>query len=185
MQKHNELAEKSSKAKDQQDDGWYRGWAAKVGWTSGADDKGVPEDEHLIGQHPQMNVPTADESKQHDQRDGAQGKDNTDVQADGSDAFEGQTGNDSIGAQPTDTNGSDDVKPKSKEEKKNLAAAIAQHLNAGNIDLSASAADDDTMGEFRPHILHAPHDPVPIAMVNRPPIGSELRFMLITLTLIR
>jgi len=28
------------------------------------------------------------------------------------------------------------------------------------------------MEDFSPHIIHAPHDPFPIAMVNRKPRGS-------------
>ncbi|KAH9968566.1 hypothetical protein BJV74DRAFT_784951 [Russula compacta] len=31
--------------------------------------------------------------------------------------------------------------------------------------------DDDSWSDFRPHILHEPHAPVPIAVVNRPPTG--------------
>lgn len=34
---------------------------------------------------------------------------------------------------------------------------------------------DDTWSDFRPHILHEPHQPVPIALVNRWPTGSEPR----------
>jgi hypothetical protein len=32
---------------------------------------------------------------------------------------------------------------------------------------------DDTWSDFRPHILHEPHEPVPIAAVNRWPKGSK------------
>lgn len=34
---------------------------------------------------------------------------------------------------------------------------------------------DDTWSDFRPHILHEPHQPVPIALINRWPTGSEPR----------
>jgi hypothetical protein len=34
---------------------------------------------------------------------------------------------------------------------------------------------DDTWSDFRPHILHEPHQPVPIAFVNRWPTGREPR----------
>ena len=39
---------------------------------------------------------------------------------------------------------------------------------------AADAVDDDggTWSDFRPHILHEPHQPVPIAIVNRWPTGS-------------
>jgi hypothetical protein len=33
--------------------------------------------------------------------------------------------------------------------------------------------DGDALSDFRPHILHEPHEPVPIAIVNRSPTGSE------------
>ena len=39
-----------------------------------------------------------------------------------------------------------------------------------------SGDDDDTWGDFRPHLLHDPHHPVPIAVVNRWPTGSKSSF---------
>ena len=36
--------------------------------------------------------------------------------------------------------------------------------------------DNETWDDFRPHILHDPHDPVPIAIVNRWPTGSKPLF---------
>lgn len=50
-------------------------------------------------------------------------------------------------------------------------------------DASDGAADpvplpgdgDDTWSDFRPHMLHEPHELVPIAFVNRWPTGSEPR----------
>ena len=35
------------------------------------------------------------------------------------------------------------------------------------------ADGNETWDDFRPHILHDPHDPVPIAIVNRRPTGSK------------
>ncbi|KAI5115003.1 hypothetical protein M0805_001512, partial [Coniferiporia weirii] len=51
-------------------------------------------------------------------------------------------------------------------------AAITEHLNATKFEGKGTATDDASMGEFRPHIMHAPHSPVPIAMVNRAPKGT-------------
>lgn len=116
-----------------------------------------------------MKVPTADESKQHDEADGNIAGNSADGADTGAGTDAAQQGNEAPGQQSHD--GVADGGEKKTNE--NLAAAIAQHLNAGDTDLEASAADDETMGEFRPHILHAPHDPVPIVMVNRPPTGSE------------
>ncbi|EJU00489.1 hypothetical protein DACRYDRAFT_116999 [Dacryopinax primogenitus] len=50
-------------------------------------------------------------------------------------------------------------------------AKVAAHLNLGNnceVDPTATELD----GDFKPHILHKPHDPVPIAMVSRRPHGA-------------
>jgi hypothetical protein len=33
--------------------------------------------------------------------------------------------------------------------------------------------EEDMLSDFRPYILHEPHNPVPIVMVNRSPTGSE------------
>ena len=39
---------------------------------------------------------------------------------------------------------------------------------------SKSQGDDgDIRSDFRPHLLHDPHQPVPIALVNRYPTGSR------------
>ena len=35
------------------------------------------------------------------------------------------------------------------------------------------SSHDETSSNFCPHILHEPHQPVPIALVNRLPSGSE------------
>lgn len=60
-------------------------------------------------------------------------------------------------------------------------ARITAHLNASNIDQKGDVADDDSLDEFKPHILHSKHDPVPIAMVNRRPKGSEFHFSFVFL----
>jgi hypothetical protein len=49
----------------------------------------------------------------------------------------------------------------------------AELRDAGEVS-STRGSDDDFLGDFCPHILHEPHKPVPIAMVNRRPTGSEL-----------
>jgi hypothetical protein len=47
--------------------------------------------------------------------------------------------------------------------------------DAGEVDSpSPTQGSDGDLGDFCPHILHEPHIPVPIAMVNRRPTGSEL-----------
>jgi hypothetical protein len=50
---------------------------------------------------------------------------------------------------------------------------ITSHLNEGNPKAAAATDDYSIMKDFRPHILHRPHKPCPIAMVNRQPRGSE------------
>ncbi len=45
--------------------------------------------------------------------------------------------------------------------------------DAGEVDSTTQGSDGDFLGDFCPHILHEPHIPVPIAMVNRRPTGSE------------
>ncbi|KAH8114265.1 hypothetical protein DFH11DRAFT_1596856 [Phellopilus nigrolimitatus] len=51
-------------------------------------------------------------------------------------------------------------------------AAITEHLNATKFAGQGTAADDASLDSFCPHILHAPHAPVPIAMANRAPKGT-------------
>jgi len=51
--------------------------------------------------------------------------------------------------------------------------AITKHLNTNlQPDTKATLPDGVDMEDFSPHIIHAPHDPFPIAMVNRKPRGS-------------
>lgn len=52
-------------------------------------------------------------------------------------------------------------------------AALTEHLNAATLHVEGTAKDDGNLDDFRPHILHAPHSPVPMALVNRVPRGSE------------
>jgi len=52
-------------------------------------------------------------------------------------------------------------------------AAITKHLNTTlQPDTKATLPDGVDMEDFAPHIIHAPHDPFPIAMVNRRPRGA-------------
>jgi hypothetical protein len=37
----------------------------------------------------------------------------------------------------------------------------------------ATVEDNDQLDDFSPHVIHQPHKPFPIAMVNRKPHGSE------------
>ncbi|KZO91603.1 hypothetical protein CALVIDRAFT_541638 [Calocera viscosa TUFC12733] len=50
-------------------------------------------------------------------------------------------------------------------------AKVAAHLNLGN-NCEVEATATELEGEFRPHILHKAHEPVPIAMVSRRPHGA-------------
>ncbi|KZP08421.1 phospholipase D active site motif protein [Athelia psychrophila] len=51
--------------------------------------------------------------------------------------------------------------------------AITKHLNTNlQPDTKATLPDGVDMEDFSPHIVHAPHAPFPIAMVNRKPKGS-------------
>jgi hypothetical protein len=53
------------------------------------------------------------------------------------------------------------------------SSETAELLDAGEVDSAIQDSDDDFLGDFFPHILHEPHIPVPIAMVNRRPTGSK------------
>lgn len=50
---------------------------------------------------------------------------------------------------------------------------ITTHLNEGNSEATATTEDESLVKDFRPHILHQPHKPCPMAMVNRKPRGSK------------
>lgn len=63
----------------------------------------------------------------------------------------------------------------SSSGRRSRVEAITKHLNGHRLKTLGTVEDDDSMDDFQPHIMHAPHDPVPIAMVNRPPRGSEYR----------
>jgi hypothetical protein len=48
------------------------------------------------------------------------------------------------------------------------------HADAGALSEAwATVEDSDHLDTFAPHVLHKPHKPFPIAMVNRRPHGSE------------
>ncbi|KAF8879984.1 hypothetical protein CPB84DRAFT_1851962 [Gymnopilus junonius] len=68
-----------------------------------------------------------------------------------------------------------DAAEKNNNEKglHNKLAAITQHLNTTlQPDTKATLPEGVDMDNFSPHILHGPHDPFPIAMVNPRPRGS-------------
>jgi hypothetical protein len=51
------------------------------------------------------------------------------------------------------------------------------YTSNGAADYTTLPGDsNETWGDFCPHILHDPHDPVPIAVVNRWPTGSNYLF---------
>lgn len=64
----------------------------------------------------------------------------------------------------------------SKSDSDSRVEAITRHLNAATLHEKGTAQDDDSMDEFRPHILHKPHPPCPMAMVNRAPRGSKCNY---------
>ncbi|KDR78755.1 hypothetical protein GALMADRAFT_244306 [Galerina marginata CBS 339.88] len=52
-------------------------------------------------------------------------------------------------------------------------SAITKHLNTTlQPDTKATLPDGVDLEDFQPHIIHKPHDPFPIAMVNRKPRGA-------------
>lgn len=167
----------------------------------------------LIGEHPAMTVPSAEESARHRQdgnveREGVD-KPSQPTSSGGVDVGQGsgdkslpsvlvgphqdenfqqnRGGDDAqqVYSHTNQTEAQNETKQEGKsvhepevlldEEKPNLSRVelITAHLNAQNITMKGTATDDDSMDEFRPHILHAPHGPVPIAMVNRMPKGSK------------
>jgi hypothetical protein len=67
----------------------------------------------------------------------------------------------------------------SKEDDKDFAgsnqsrlARISKRLNTNLQSTKGTLPETVEVADFRPHILHAPHKPFPIALVNRKPRGS-------------
>ncbi|KAL5511953.1 hypothetical protein ACEPAH_5172 [Sanghuangporus vaninii] len=60
----------------------------------------------------------------------------------------------------------------SSSGRRSRAEAITKHLNGHKSKVLGTVEDDDSLDDFQPHIIHSPHDPVPIAMVNRLPKGT-------------
>jgi len=54
----------------------------------------------------------------------------------------------------------------------NKLDAITKHLNTTLQPDTKGTAPESDLDDFHPHILHAPHKPFPMAMVNRKPRGS-------------
>lgn len=44
-------------------------------------------------------------------------------------------------------------------------------------DAWATVEDSDELDSFRPHVVHAPHDPFPVAMCCRKPHGCEYYYL--------
>ncbi|KAI0061253.1 hypothetical protein BV25DRAFT_770703 [Artomyces pyxidatus] len=147
----------------------------------------------LIADHPNMKVPSHSQSDLTDQAQsapaGADGSARPGVQDRGVPGGSAPPPGDNAGSNPValDDHTRDanvEIAASSKADDKGIterrvsgrsggAAGIAEHLNAGNIVLEATVDDDDDLlSDFRPHILHEPHPPCPIAMVNRNPVGT-------------
>ncbi len=136
----------------------------------------------LIAQHPAMMVPHR--SQEVMSKEGGQGDtaaENTGAQTGDSNAQDTPvTDNAASQNAKTDASGGPEVL-KTDAPNDDRVARITAHLNASNIDQKGDVADDDSLDEFKPHILHSKHDPVPIAMVNRRPKGSEFHFSFVFL----
>jgi hypothetical protein len=52
-------------------------------------------------------------------------------------------------------------------------AAAFSETKRTNSQVKSQDDDGDIRSDFRPHLLHDPHQPVPIAIVNRCPTGSK------------
>jgi phosphatidylserine/phosphatidylglycerophosphate/cardiolipin synthase-like enzyme len=62
---------------------------------------------------------------------------------------------------------------KSLEDNYSRMKGVTAHLNTNlQPDTVGDVEDDPNAPPFRPHIIHSPHDPVPMAMVNRKPRGT-------------
>ncbi|KAL8281037.1 hypothetical protein RQP46_006716 [Phenoliferia psychrophenolica] len=48
---------------------------------------------------------------------------------------------------------------------------VTEHLNTGT-KIASTEPHSDIAAQFKPHVLHAPHEPFPMALVNRRPYGS-------------
>ena len=134
----------------------------------GANNKYDKDRSHLIFEHPNMKVPKDDGNEEIDHFD--PGRDSNEADFKGKSTLKGSD-NYSV-YDPSQINQSNSYSVSQSTQSK--AALIAKHLNTGKIDLDATVDvdDEDDMDGFRPHILHHPHSPCPIAMVNRRPTGS-------------
>jgi hypothetical protein len=65
----------------------------------------------------------------------------------------------------------DVAKENSSKSSMTRLQAISEHLNSGNLLVDPTVKEHDLKEDFKPHILHSKHDPVPMALVNRPPRG--------------
>ena len=72
-----------------------------------------------------------------------------------------------------------------RHEDGGLVLNLSKRHDTGNTDSTSNGAagstthpgdSDETWKDFRPHILHDPHGPVPIAIVNRWATGSQSSF---------
>ncbi|KDQ09583.1 hypothetical protein BOTBODRAFT_178962 [Botryobasidium botryosum FD-172 SS1] len=160
-----------------------------VAGIHGADGGELGTDD-LIGQHPAMNVPSQGESeavrdKHRDANaDANSNNNNNDQQLNGNGngaatATNGSSqqakphgGSDS----PPTVDGQNDGQtpaPSLSPSNKSRGAEITKLLNAdGKYDATTAPNDEASLDDFMPHIMHEPHDPVPIAMVNRHPQGK-------------
>ncbi|WRT66650.1 uncharacterized protein IL334_003609 [Kwoniella shivajii] len=77
-------------------------------------------------------------------------------------------------ATATETNEKEDkqneIQPEGTGSKRMFA--LSKRFNAGALsDAWATVEDSDELDEFKPHVIHKPHDPFPIAMTCRKPHG--------------
>lgn len=180
QQQHQAMADQGVAAGDAKNRGGLgKAAQAAAGKNTGGGQLGKDE---LIAQHPAMTVPHRSQEAMNNEdgrgENDGNATENAGAQAGNSNAQEVSTGASGSSDQPqaggtgTGAPGGPEVL-KTDAPSEDRVARITAHLNASTIDQKGGATDDDSMDDFRPHILHSKHDPVPIAMVNRRPKGSE------------
>ncbi|KAL5533428.1 hypothetical protein ACEPAF_5204 [Sanghuangporus sanghuang] len=188
--------EDGSKRKSASGDGSIVGKVIRAAAGIPGYDEGVHGKDELVGQHPAMNLPT-DVGKSDTTPSGSDGREerqmgkeytatlNEDVngRADEHDMEERQNRPRSQSIQLSgsfsSTSGATSGPEVSRSEagssssgRRSRAEAITKHLNGHKLKILGTVEDNDSLNDFQPHIMHSPHDPVPIAMVNRLPKGT-------------
>lgn len=136
----------------------------------------------LVGQHPAMQVPDVTNENANDEKQvSAQAAEELQENVQPADVgnAEGNESQPQVQANDTEQDKVDGPEvlrsdyDAAEREHKGRLAAITEHLNAATLHEQGTAVDDDSLDDFRPHILHSAHSPVPMALVNRVPRGSE------------